>query len=602
MLIKASEPTANRPVSWSAAFTCCSLAGKRALLQMAVLATVQALLPVAGLLAMKHLVDSVADGLSKRVPDDQAFDAAIFATLIAAAVAFAGGFLRSIASVVSENHGRRLADASVQQLQERTAELQLEQFDRPGFHDALQRAGQEAGPRPVRLSQDLIAVLVALLSLGSMAVLLAHVQVWLPVFVGVCAAPIAWARRRHARLRFDWQRDHVVAQRELGYLGATLTGRATAKDVRVLGLARPFGQRLRTLRATLRSALAKLARRRALDELLVHTLASGALFVVYVYLASDALLGAMTLGGLVLHAQAAQRTQNAVRDLLAAWSGVHEHRLFLRPLVDFLQQSEAAVVAPRAATVPHQGRAAAFATEQLGFHYPEANHEVLQQLTLQIAAGERVALIGANGSGKSTLIKLLCGLYAPSTGNLTIDAENLAEVACEQLRQRVAVLLQDASAFELTVRENLQLGHAAAPDDHLLWRALELVGLAERVRSLPLGLDSPWSRRLQGGVDWSIGEARRIVLARVLTRPADALLLDEPFASLDGQTAASIADYLSQLPRTQTLVIVDHRGPALRCVDRVILLDRGRIVAQGSVAELAVHPDFVRHFPDWRMQ
>ncbi|HIE72088.1 MAG TPA: ABC transporter ATP-binding protein, partial [Planctomycetes bacterium] len=326
----------NRPVSWASALSLCRQAGNGPLVVMAVLAALQAVLPLAGLLAMMQLVDAVADGIANRVPQDVAWSSALMATAIAAAVALFGGVLRSLSAVVNENHGRRLSDAGVQSLQELTARLDLAEFDKPGFHDAMQRAGQEAGQRPVRLTQDLTAVLVAVLSLATMTALLVQVELWLPVMIGVSALPIAWARRKHARIRFEWHREHVVPQREVGYLGASLSGRATAKDVRVLGLAVPFAGKLLGLRQALRTSLARLARLRARDELLVHTLASGALFAAYVYLASDALAGAMTLGGLVLHAQAAQRTQNAVRDLLASATGVHEHRLFLRPLRDLV--------------------------------------------------------------------------------------------------------------------------------------------------------------------------------------------------------------------------------------------------------------------------
>ncbi len=588
----------NGPVTWRDALSLCSQAGKGPLVQLAALAALQAVLPLAGLLAMMQLVDAVADGIAQRITEDAAWEAALLATAIAAGVAFAGGVLRSLSSVVSENHGRRLGDAGVQNLQELTAKLDLAEFDKPGFHDAMQRAGQEAGQRPVRLSQDLTAVLVAGLSLLLMTALLAQVELWLPVMVGLAAVPIAWARRRHARLRFQWHREHVIPQREVGYLGASLSGRATAKDVRVLGLALPFGNRLRAVRQSLRTKLAKLAGLRARDELLVHTLASAALFGAYVFLAKDALAGAMTLGGLVLHAQAAQRTQNAVRDLLAAWTGVHEHRLFLRPLVDFLGLSASRPNTPTD-QLTQPGQPVAFAATDLGFRYPETPRDVLDGIDIAIAPGERVAIIGANGSGKSTLIKLLCGLYAPTTGQLRLD--NRPVFACDPtyLRQRIAVLLQDASAFELTLRENLLLGHPTPVGDEVLWQSLDLVGLGERVRALPLGLDSPWSRRLQGGVDWSTGEARRIVLARTLSRPADALLLDEPFASLDGKTAVSIATYLAELPRNRTIIIVDHRGPALRCVDRAIWLNNGQVVAQGTPAELAQHPKFAEQFPDW---
>jgi len=590
--------TASQPVSWKDSFRFCCQAGKRPLAWMAGLAVLQAVLPLAGLYAMMFLVDAVADGIAGRVSRENAWQTALWATGIAASVALLGGVLRSVAAVVNENHGRLLGDAGVQRLQEHTAQLELAEFDKPGFHDAMQRAGQEAGQRPVRLLQDLTAWTVAVLSLLMMTALLAQVELWLPVVVGAAAVPIAWARRKHARIRFGWHRDHVVEQREVGYLGASLSGRATAKDVRVLGLAKPFAARLGQLRARLRASLARLARHKARDELLVHLLASAALFGAYVYLAADALAGAMTLGGLVLHAQAAQRTQNAVRDLLAASAGVHEHRLFLRPLVDFL-------------ALPHANRPAAGPVEDapsspaelcaagLGFRYPEMPRDVLDDVSFTIAPGERVAIIGPNGSGKSTLIKLLCGLYPTTRGALRIDAESIHGCDPERLRQRVAVLLQDASAFELTLRENLQLGHPSPPDDEALLLALDLVGLGDRVRELPMGLDAPWSRRLRGGVDWSVGEARRIVLARTLTRAADVLLLDEPFASLDGETAAGLSAWLREQPRTRTVVLVDHRGPALACVDRVLWLDRGRLVADAAPPDLAKIPGFAEQFPDW---
>jgi ABC-type transport system involved in cytochrome bd biosynthesis fused ATPase/permease subunit len=418
-----------------------------------------------------------------------------------------------------------------------------------------------------------------------MSALLVRVEPWLPLVVGLSALPIAWSRRRHARLRFEWQRERVVEQRAVGYLGAVLTGRATAKDVRLLSLQRGFGQRLRTLRAALRSSLGRLARRRGLDELLVHTLASAALFGAYVYLADAALAGAMTLGGLRVQHQAAQRTQNAVRDLLASATGVGEHRLFLRPLLAFLARP---AEEPRAAAAECDGM---FALHDVHFAYPETPRPVLQGLDLRIARGERIAVIGANGSGKSTLLKLLALLYQPTRGSL-----QRADGA------RVAVLLQDAAAFELTLRENLLLGQPHAVDDAALLSALARVGLRERVERLPLGLDTPWSRRLAGGTDWSAGEARRIVLARELLRPCDALLLDEPFASLDGRTAKALADDLRAEPRGRTLVVVDHRGPGLTCVDRVVWIERGRIVADGTPEQVRARPGFAEQFPEWMQQ
>jgi ABC-type transport system involved in cytochrome bd biosynthesis fused ATPase/permease subunit len=195
---------------------------------------------------------------------------------------------------------------------------------------------------------------------------------------------------------------------------------------------------------------------------------------------------------------------------------------------------------------------------------------VFTELSLEVRAGERVAVVGANGCGKSTLVKLLAGLYPPERGRV-----------CRADGAVVAALLQDAAAFELTLRENLLVGEPTPrPDAELL--------------------DAPWSKRLRGGVDWSVGEARRIVLARELLRACDALLLDEPFASLDGMTAATLARSFAAEPRSRTLLLVDHRGPGLTCVDRVIWLGEGRVLADGPPERIRLAPGFAEQFPEWR--
>lgn len=573
-------------------------AGTRPLLGHAALVVGQAALPIAGLLAMQRLVDAVADGIAGRSATDVAWRTTLGAVAFAAVVALAGNVLRATIAVLGEGHGRRLADLSSSRVQEHAARVDLAEFDRAGFHDLLQRAGGEAAIRPVRLVQDLAALLAAAVAFGSMAVVLGMVEPWLPLVVGGAACPLAWVRRRHARLRFAWGERAVGDQRDIGWLGAALTGRATAKDVRVLRLWPDFGARLGQLRAGLRDSLQALARRRATEELGVHVLAGAALFGAYLWLGHAALGGALTIGGLVLQAQAVQRAQNGVRDLLSAWSAVAEDRLFLQPLVEFF------AIPPRIAAVtpvvePAHGTPPGLSANDVSFRYPGIDRLALENVAFRVGPGERLAVVGANGSGKSTLVKLLCRLYDPTTGALSADDRDLRHVEPERWRSRVACLLQDAAAFELTLRENLTRGHASAVADAALWRALTTVGLADRVRALPLGLATPLSRRHASGVDWSGGELRRLLLARALAQPADVLLLDEPFAQLDAPTAAAVAKDLTAGERTRTVIVVDHRRTVLSCVDRVLVLERGRVVAFGAPADLlAREPRLSSLFPD----
>ncbi|MFY9343165.1 MAG: ABC transporter ATP-binding protein [Planctomycetota bacterium] len=584
---------------WSAAWPLLCLAGRRPLFAQAALAIVQAVLPFAGLLAMQHLIDAVAAGLAGRNTPADALAAATLATLAAGLVAFAGSALRSFVSVLSENHGRALTDALVLRVQTHAATLDLADFDRPAFHDLLQKAGAEASQRPVRLVQDGLAVLVAGLGLLTMGLWLTRVAIWLPILVAAAALPIAFVRARHARERLAWQDQNVGTQRDAGYAGAVLTGRATSKDVRLLDLAVAFGTRLASLRAKLRESLAELARRRARGELGVTTLASAGLFAAYYVLARTALAGGLSLGELVLQAQAAQRAQNGVRDLLAALMGEREHRQFLVPVVEFLARKSA--MAPTPATPPPAAdpAAPALAFGDVTFRYPETNGDALRGLTFRVARGERVALVGANGSGKSTIVKLLARLYDPDTGIVAGDGVDLRTWPLPAWRAKLSLLLQDAALFELSLRANLALGTAAPPPDDALWSALATVGLDAKVRALHAGLDTMCSRRVSGGVDWSTGEARRLVLARALVPAVDLLVVDEPFAALDRDTALGVARALAALPRSRTLVVVDHRLDCLRFCDRVLVLERGAVVAEETPAGLAARdPRFAALRPE----
>lgn len=589
----AGDPAPPAAMPLREALQLCGLAGRRLLALHLTLVVLQGALPVLGLYAMKWLIDTVSDGVAGGRSADEITTALLWATGLAAGVAFAGNLARGISTVVGEAHGRRLADFCSHRMQDHAQQLDLGDFDRAGFHDLLHRAGSEAGQRPVRLVQDLAGLGTAAISLVAMSVILGLTQPWLPIAVAVAAVPIAIAQRRHAQKRFAWHKQHVVEQREVGYTGSVLTGRATAKDIRVHGAGAWFAARLAALRRRLRASLYRLAVLRARDELLVYTLASAALFGAYLYLGHLTVAGALTIGGLVLHAQAVQRAQNAVRDLLLASTAIREDRLYLQPLSTFLARQPAVVaVQPEAERNPN---APALAVEGVTFAYPDTAQPALTDVTFAIEPGSRTALVGRNGSGKSTLLKLLSRLYDPDVGTVTVDGVDLRHFEPRLWRRDLAIMFQDAHTFELSLRDNLGLGREL--DDDALWQALAVTGLDEAVRALPLGLDTPLSRRLRDGIDWSGGNLRRLALARALVAEAPLLILDEPFAQLDTIAVARVEAELERRAGRQTVLIADHHPAVVRTSDRVVVLDGGRMVATGSPAGLANTEHFRVLFP-----
>ncbi|MEW6764397.1 MAG: ABC transporter ATP-binding protein [Pseudomonadota bacterium] len=217
---------------------------------------------------------------------------------------------------------------------------------------------------------------------------------------------------------------------------------------------------------------------------------------------------------------------------------------------------------------------------EVRFAYRE-DQPVLDGVTLDIAPGEKVALVGASGGGKSTLAHLLLGLYAPQSGQVLYDGVPIEQIGLPTVREHVAMVLQQPALFNDTVRANLTLGRELP--DEALWRALEVAELHETVEAMPDGLDTVVGRQ---GVRLSGGQRQRVAIARmVLTEPA-VVILDEATSMLDNTTEARVHENLRRALAGRTVLVIAHRLSAVRQADRVLVFENGRIVEQGAHDQL----------------
>ncbi len=226
---------------------------------------------------------------------------------------------------------------------------------------------------------------------------------------------------------------------------------------------------------------------------------------------------------------------------------------------------------------------ASLAFEHVSFAYPGTDRQILHDLSLTVAPGEKVALVGANGAGKSTLIKLLLGLYEPDGGRILLGGRPIAEYS-QALRSRIfAPVFQDFVRYELSVRDNLTLGQADADDTGLL-HAARLGGageLAERI-----GLDQPLGRSFPGGVDLSGGEWQKLALSRAFVQGKPVLLLDEPTSQMDPMAESQLYEYLQSAFSDKTVLFVSHRLASARTMEKIVVLSDGVAAEQGTHDEL----------------
>lgn len=238
--------------------------------------------------------------------------------------------------------------------------------------------------------------------------------------------------------------------------------------------------------------------------------------------------------------------------------------------------------------VPDASGPAVVSLRDVHFHYASSPAPILDGVTLDIPAGQSIAIVGENGAGKSTLIKLLCGFYLPDAGTVSIDAVPTTTTDLEGFRARIAVIFQDFVRYELPLRENVGFGHLPDLDDQAaLDRAMAAAGgtaLAERV-----GWETPLSASYPGGTDLSGGQWQRVALARALAAlngGAGLLILDEPTAALDVRAEVELFDRFLEVTRGATTILVTHRLSSARRADRIVVLAGGRIVEDGSHEQL----------------
>lgn len=228
--------------------------------------------------------------------------------------------------------------------------------------------------------------------------------------------------------------------------------------------------------------------------------------------------------------------------------------------------------------------------EAVRFRYPHASSDAVGPLDLNITAGHSLAIVGDNGAGKSTLVKLLCGLYEPTDGRMTVDGIGLNTVDPVSWQNQIGVLFQDFARYHLPARDNVALRASGGENElELLRAAAERAGALDLIESLPNGWDTVLSSQYSGGVDLSGGQWQRVALARAMYAVqcgAQVLVLDEPTAALDARAEAELYDRFLEITAGLTTILISHRFSTVRRAERIVVLRDGQIREDGSHDEL----------------
>jgi ATP-binding cassette subfamily B protein len=580
----------------------------RGLVGLVFLVLAAAVLPLSVAWVGKLIVDAVvaAQAAAAGPARDAAVGVAVRWVLVELGLFVAISLTERTIGLARQLVGSRLSiDINVRIL-EKALTLDLAHFENSEFYDKLVRARREASSRPLSLVQQNFVLLRNTLTLAGYAAFLVRFSPWAALGLLLAAVPAFVSEVKFSGAEFRLRNWRSPENRRLNYLEHVIANDEHAKEVKLFGLGPMLLGRYRGLAETFFGQDKQLAIRRAGWTFGLSLLATAAFYGCYVAVAVAAARGTITLGAMTLYLVAFRQGQQSFQSVLSAVGGMYEDNLYMSNLFEFLAIPTGANtpgerqlsddipsgIAPgeRQPTVDVAGRAARVRVEEgirfenVGFCYPGAEGWALRGVSVFIPKGESLALVGENGAGKTTFIKLLTRLYAPTEGRILLDGRDLQAWDAAELRGRIGVIFQDFNQYQFVLRENVGTGSVEHIEDRpRVQRAVERGGAQELVASLTQGLETQLGRWFKGGAELSGGQWQKVALARAFMREeADILVLDEPTAALDATAEHAVFERFRRLAHGRTAILISHRFPTVRMADRILVIEHGRIVEQGT--------------------
>ncbi len=501
-------------------------------------------------------------------PTFTAFGMIVFLAVLQLLVFALAALLNTLRNIFQQLLQNSVAMRIQLMVMEKAASLDLPFYEDPASYDLLRRAQNDSINRPVLMIATAFGLLQTVLTFATMIVLLVGVSPLLALIALLSPIPAFIADTRYGWRGYNIARWGSRLLRRMTYMVNLVTTDAFAKEVKLFGLGQYFIDRYRLIATVFYDTQRSQVVRRYLTGFALGNLSTIVTSLTYLYVALQAIAGRLTLGHLTAYTQAATSVQNSIQSLLGGFSGMYEHNLYLNNLYELMARQPTMPVAdePKPVPVPLRGE---IRFENVSFAYPGAEQ-------------------GRNGAGKTTLFKLICRLYDPTEGRILIDGVDIRDFEPAELRRQIGAMFQDYVDYQATAAENIGLGNVPEiTDREAIVRASKQAGSDELIAGLPEGYDTALGKWFDAGVNLSGGEWQKVALARAFMRDdARILLLDEPTSALDAQAEYDLFERLRSLTHGRTAVYISHRFSTVRRADRIIFLEHGRLVEEGTHEEL----------------
>jgi ATP-binding cassette subfamily B protein len=518
--------------------------------------------------------------------DKRGYDDVLWVVGFAGLLFLVNSLAASIGAVAREKQAQRVNDLVQNLIHNKTIRIRYSFFEDADYQDVYFRAISDANYRPTRIFYGLIGLMQSSVTMLLLGGVLLSLNWMMGVLLAAIVVPTVYHRMLFSRRMFLLSRSQTEDERKVAYYNRLLTTREYAKELRVFNLGEVFKSRFDELRQVLRKKQMTLLVSKTKGEIVAQLFTTAAIVFLYGFIVVETVSGKISQGSMILYFLALQRGYGYFQELLSRIASLYEDSLFIRNFIDLMQIEVDSKEGISEASFPDK-ITDGIVFENVSFRYPHSRGWVLRDVNFKVLPGETVALVGANGAGKTSLVKILTGLYKPTTGSVWIDQTDLSTIGQASLAENMSVIFQDFMLYNTSARENIWFGNVNKPDTDVgIVRAATDAGVHDLISGFKDRYQTPLGNLFQGSEELSQGEWQRMALARSFYNNAQVIILDEPTSSLDAFTEARLICHFREIVHGRTALIVSHRLSTIDMADKIAVLENSRLVEFGSKDEL----------------
>ena len=568
--------------------------GKWIIIVLLLIAIIEGVMPIIGSLinrsilnALQNTVELSAKG--EITPTKELFFSGIFGLISALFIyRFANRIINTVKTTVVRIGGELVVKEVKVRIMEKAQNLDLASFDMPSFYEKLENANREAGNRPISILNASLSIVSTVISFISYIILLSSAMPLATVCIIAVSLPSAIINFIYKNKQFNYVRFRSKERRQMNYCSNTLVNKDLAKEIRIFGLSDIFINKFKEVFSRYYKGLQKLILTENAWHVIIHVISSSVNFIFYLIFAWRVFCGEYKIGDYSLYTGSIIQISSSISSLISTSATIYEGTLFIDNLISFLNEKKTLVSTKERPEKLEKGVGHTIEFKNVSFSYPGTDRKVLKNIDLTIHPGESIVLVGLNGAGKTTLIKLLTRLYDPTEGVILLDGKDIREYDVSDLYKLFGIIFQDFGKYAFPLAENIRFGDitrdpADKETETDVKKAAIQANADEFISKLPDGYNTPLTRIFdENGIELSIGQWQKVCIARAFFSGSDILILDEPTASLDPMAEQEIFNQFDNLRKGKTTIFVSHRLSSATTADKIIVLEYGEKIEEGS--------------------